>query len=132
METRRIGRTCRVSPWWTVSLVVSVMPLLALVGCEVEPEPEPKGSVTVEDTLASELGTCQVVLAVENTGEVEINELDIVFSITTDARRYYRRIVEGGTIPPGETAGLVEEVTLDSPEETVDSEATKVEWRCFS
>lgn len=101
-------------------------------GCELEPEEEPAGTVTVEDTLASELGTCQVVLSVENTGEVKISELDIVFSISTDTRRYYRRIVEGGSIPPGETAGLVEEITLDSPEETVDPDATQVEWRFFS
>lgn len=121
METRRVR--------WVALLAV----LVGIAGgCELEAEEEPAGTVTVEDTLTSQLGTCQVVLSVKNTGEVEISELDIVFSITTDARRYYRRIVEGGSIPPGETAGLVEEITLDSPEETVDPDATQVKWRCFS
>lgn len=123
METRRIR--------W-VSLAAILVLALVLSGCEVEPDEQPAGEVTVEDTLAGELGTCQVVLSVKNTGDVAIGGLDIVFSISTDSRRYYRRIVEGGSIPPGETAGLVEEITLDSPEESVDTEATQVEWRCFS
>lgn len=131
METKRLRR----SGLGIVRVVTAAVVLLAAItaaGCAVEPEKEPAGEVSVEDTLVGDLGTCQVVLSVSNVGDVEINEIDLVFSITTDGRRYYHRVVEGGSIPPGKTAGFVEEITLDSAEEAVDPEATAVEWEVFS
>ncbi|MEX2443985.1 MAG: hypothetical protein WD492_10290 [Alkalispirochaeta sp.] len=124
METRRVGIR-GLLPAMVVAAAVTL-------GCEVEPEQTPAGTVSLKDTAVSTLGTCQVVLEVHNTGDVAIEETDVVFSITTDSRRYYRRVVDGAEIPPGERVGIVEEITLDSPDEIVDTESTTVEWECFS
>lgn len=124
METRRIG---------VRGLLLAVfVAAVTTMGCEVEPEQTPAGAVSLNDTVVGTLGTCQVVLEVQNTGNVAIEETDVVVSITTDSRRYYRRVVDAAEIPPGETVGIVEEITLDDPVEVVDTEATTVEWESFS
>lgn len=130
MAKQTINDHCISSRRWGGVLLLIVVTLL--FGCEIEPEAQPDGAATIEDTIVTEEGACQIVLAVENTGDVPIEESNLVISITTDARQYYRRIIDTSGIPPDNTIGLVEEIMLGSPDETVDDEATTIEWESFS
>lgn len=131
MEKKRVNRKGR-RPAPFLGAVVTALIVLAVVGCPLEEEELPQGRVTVADTVVGAQGTCQVVLTVTNTGSVPISGLDILLSVRSDARRYFHRIAEGGNLPPGDTLGIVKELTLDSPEETVDPSGTVVESWSFS
>jgi hypothetical protein len=115
-----------------VTALVTTLAIFVAAGCSLDETERPQGRVTVTDTVAGAQGTCQVVLSVTNTGSVPISGLDILLSVKSDTRQYFHRVAEVGNLPPGDTLGIVKDIALDSPDETVDPSATVVESWSFS
>jgi hypothetical protein len=132
MEKKRVSPRIHRHGAYQLGALVTALVVFMAAGCSLDEVERPRGRVTVTDTVIGTQGTCQVVLAVTNTGSVPISGLDILLSVRSDSRQYFHRVAEVGNLPPGDTLGIVNEITLDSPEETVDPSATVVESWSFS